>query len=48
MLILNFSHPLTDEHPAQIESLTGQRVERSVVNQQPSALEAASMGEVLG
>ena len=31
MLILNFSHPLTDEHLAQIESLTGQKVELVIV-----------------
>ncbi len=48
MLILNFSHLLTDEHLAQIESLTGQEVGRSVVSQQLSALESASMGEALG
>ncbi len=30
MIILNFSHPLTPDHLAQVESLTGQRVERVV------------------
>jgi len=31
MLILNFAHPLTDEHLAQIERLTGQKPERVIV-----------------
>jgi len=31
MLLLNFAHPLTNEHLAQIEHLTGQKVERVVV-----------------
>jgi hypothetical protein len=30
MILLNFSHPLTREHLAQIESLTGGKVERVV------------------
>jgi len=30
MIILNFSHPLTPEHLAQIEALTGQTVERVI------------------
>lgn len=30
MIILNFSHPLTAEHLAQIETLSGQSVERVV------------------
>ncbi|MBC7226536.1 MAG: hypothetical protein H5T61_04825, partial [Thermoflexales bacterium] len=30
MILLNFSHPLTPDHIAQIETLTGQRVERVV------------------
>jgi hypothetical protein len=30
MIILNFSHPLTPEHLAQIEALTGQSVERVI------------------
>jgi hypothetical protein len=30
MILLNFSHPLTDDHLAQIESLTGQKVERVI------------------
>ena len=28
MIVLNFSHPLTPDHLAQIEALTGQAVER--------------------
>jgi hypothetical protein len=30
MILLNFSHPLTPEQLAQIETLTGQRVERLI------------------
>ncbi|MFN3762454.1 MAG: CRISPR-associated protein Csx15 [Anaerolineae bacterium] len=30
MLVLNFSHPLTSEHLAQLEALTGRPVERVV------------------
>jgi len=30
MILLNFSHPLTPAHLAQIETLTGQKVERVV------------------
>lgn len=30
MIVLNFSHPLTPEHVAQIEALTGRAVERVV------------------
>lgn len=30
MLVINFSHPLTPDHRAQLESLTGQRIERVV------------------
>ncbi len=30
MILLNFAHPLTVEHLAQIEALTGQPVERVV------------------
>lgn len=28
MTLLNFAHPITDEQKAQIEALTGQRIER--------------------
>ena len=30
MILLNFAHPLTAEHLAQIRSLTGQEIERTV------------------
>ncbi len=30
MIVLNFSHPLTEEQLAQIEALTGQKVERVI------------------
>jgi len=30
MILLNFSHPLTDEHIAQIEGLTGRPIERVI------------------
>ena len=30
MILLNFSHPITAEQQAQIEAMTGQRVERSI------------------
>jgi hypothetical protein len=30
MILLNFSHPLTDDHRAQLETLTGQTIERVV------------------
>lgn len=30
MIILNFAHPLTDEHLAHIEELTGQKVEQVI------------------
>jgi hypothetical protein len=30
MILINFSHPLTPEHLAQIEALTGQAVERVI------------------
>ena len=30
MLILNFSHPLTPDHVAQVEAITGQAVERVI------------------
>lgn len=30
MVVVNFAHPLTDEHLTQIEALSGQRVERVI------------------
>ena len=30
MILINFSHPLTPDHLAQVESLTGQKVERVI------------------
>lgn len=30
MILLNFSHPLTPEHLAQVETLAGQKVERVI------------------
>jgi hypothetical protein len=38
ILLLNFSHPLTDDHLAQVEALTGQQVERVV--EVPSQIDA--------
>ena len=54
MLILNFAHPLTDEHLARIEELTGQKVERVIVinsqidTQQPLAPQVVSMADAAG
>lgn len=54
MLLLNFAHPLTDEHLAQIERLTGQKVDRVVVidsqvdTQQPLAPQIAAMADAAG
>jgi len=54
MLLLNFAHPLTDEHLTQIESLTGQAVERVVVinsqidPQHPLAPQVAAMADAAG
>jgi hypothetical protein len=30
MIFVNFSHPLTDDHLAQVEALTGQHIERVI------------------
>jgi hypothetical protein len=30
MILLNFSHPLTEEHLAQVEDLTGKKVDRVI------------------
>ncbi len=54
MLILNFAHPLTDEHLAQVESLTGQKVERVIVidsqidTQQPLVPQIVVMADAAG
>ncbi len=54
MLILNFAHPLTDEHLAQVESLTGQKVERVIVidsqidTQQPLVPQIVAMADAAG
>ena len=54
MLILNFAHPLTEEHLAQIEALTGQKIERVIVvnsqidPQQPLAPQVAAMADAAG
>ena len=39
MFLLNFSHPLTSEHLAQVEALTGQEVERVI--DRPAEFDAA-------
>ena len=44
MLIINFSHPLTEEHTAQVESITGQKVER-VINVRTQFNNARSFAE---
>ncbi len=54
MILLNFAHPLTDEHLAQIERLTGQKVDRVVVidsqidPQQPLAPQIVAMADAAG
>jgi len=54
MLILNFAHPLTDEHIQTIEALTGQKVEQVIVvnsqidTQQPLAPQVAAMADAAG
>ena len=54
MLVLNFAHPLTDEHLAQIERLTGQKPERVIVinsqidPQQPMAPQVVAMADAAG
>lgn len=54
MLILNFAHPLTEEHLAQIERLTGEKVERVIVidsqidTHQPLAPQVAAMADAAG
>ncbi len=54
MLILNFAHPLTEEHLARIEELTNQKVERVIVinsqidTQQPLAPQVVAMADAAG
>lgn len=54
MILLNFSHPLTPAHQAQIEALTGQRVERvieissQVDVQQPLAPQVTALADAAG
>ncbi|MBN1813844.1 MAG: hypothetical protein JXA14_18540 [Anaerolineae bacterium] len=54
MLILNFSHPLTPAHLAQVEALAGQAVERVVVvnsqidTERPLAPQVAAMADACG
>jgi hypothetical protein len=54
MLLLNFAHPLTEEHLAQIEALTGQKVERVVMidsqidPQQPLVPQIVRMADAAG
>ena len=54
MLILNLSHPLTPAHLAQLESLTGQRVERvldiksQIDPQQPLAPQVTALVDSAG
>ena len=54
MLILNLTHPLTEEHLAQIERLTGQKVERVIVvnsqidTQKPLAPQIVAMADAAG
>ncbi len=54
MLILNFAHPLTEEHIARIEEITGQKVERVMVidsqidPQQPLADQIVAMADAAG
>jgi len=54
MLILNFAHPLTDEHIQAIEALTGQKIERVIVinsqvdTQRPLAPQIAAMADAAG
>ena len=53
MPFLNLSHPLTDEHPAQVKALACRAIGRVVVAdsqidaRQPLALEASSVADAL-
>jgi hypothetical protein len=54
MILLNFSHPLTNEHLVQVETLTGRKVERVVeINsqidaQQPLVPQVVAMADQCG
>ena len=54
MILLNFAHPLTDEHLKQIEALTGQSIERvievgsQIDSQQPLAPQVAALADQAG
>ncbi|KPL88587.1 CRISPR-associated protein Csx15 [Ardenticatena maritima] len=54
MIVLNFSHPITDEQKSQIEALTGQSVERIVAinsqidTEQPLAPQIVAMADACG
>lgn len=54
MVIINFSHPLTEEHIAQIEAITGQKVKRVIVakvqfnNDRPFAEQVEELVKSLG
>jgi len=54
MLLLNFSHPLTPDHLAQIEALAGQPVERVIAvptqfdQAQPFAPQVAALADSAG
>ncbi len=54
MLLLNFAHPLTEEHLAQVEALTSQKVERVIAinsqidTQQPLAPQIVAMADAAG
>jgi hypothetical protein len=54
MILLNFSHPLTPAHLAQVEALTGQKVERvaevhsQIDPQQPLVPQAVALADQAG
>jgi len=54
MIVLNFAHPLTNDHLAQVEALTGQKVERVIVidsqidTQKPLAPQIVAMADAAG
>jgi hypothetical protein len=54
MILLNFSHPLTPDHLAQVEALTGQKVERvaevhsQIDPQQPLVPQAVALADQAG